>query len=52
MNLNIEIDNDRLGKIIRKILYIESVNVKTNHQSSAQLVQEIKMIIKEEVNRI
>lgn len=46
---DVEIDTEKVDRILKKIILREKTNLKTREKSDAQMVQLIKRLIEEEV---
>lgn len=45
----VEIDTEKIDRMLRKLILREKANLKTREKSDAQMVQMIKKLIEEEV---
>ena len=50
VQLEIEVDENKAAKLIRRIIISESKNNKSGEKNDSQMVKEIKKMIEEEVN--
>ena len=50
IQLDFDIDENKVTKLIKRIIISESRNIKSGEKNDAQMVKEIKKMIEEEVN--
>ncbi len=48
--LRIDVDENKVSKIIRRIILAELSNIKSQEKSTEQMAQQIRKMIEEEVN--
>jgi len=48
--LRIDVDENKVSKIIRRIILAELSNIKSEEKSDEQMAQQIRKMIEEEVN--